>query len=48
VTVVASTHDPTVAEHAGRVIRMRDGQIQPDAHELPDESDPPTPEGKDA
>jgi putative ABC transport system ATP-binding protein len=27
VTVVASTHDPTVAEQASRVIRMRDGQI---------------------
>jgi putative ABC transport system ATP-binding protein len=29
VTVVASTHDPTVAEQASRVVRMRDGQIQP-------------------
>jgi putative ABC transport system ATP-binding protein len=27
VTVVASTHDPIVAEEASRVIRMRDGQI---------------------
>jgi putative ABC transport system ATP-binding protein len=27
VTVVASTHDPTVAEEASRVIRMKDGQI---------------------
>jgi putative ABC transport system ATP-binding protein len=27
VTVVASTHDPTVADEASRVIRMRDGQI---------------------
>jgi putative ABC transport system ATP-binding protein len=27
VTVVASTHDPTVAEEASRVVRMRDGQI---------------------
>jgi putative ABC transport system ATP-binding protein len=27
VTVVASTHDPTVAEEATRVVRMRDGQI---------------------
>jgi|SRR5258708_24467249 putative ABC transport system ATP-binding protein len=28
VTVVASTHDPSVAEHASRVVRMKDGQIQ--------------------
>ena len=28
VTVVASTHDPTVAEQASRVVRMKDGQIQ--------------------
>ncbi|WP_029372026.1 ABC transporter ATP-binding protein [Mycobacterium sp. UM_WWY] len=27
VTVVASTHDPTVADEASRVVRMRDGQI---------------------
>jgi putative ABC transport system ATP-binding protein len=29
VTVVASTHDPTVADEASRVIRMKDGQIVP-------------------
>jgi putative ABC transport system ATP-binding protein len=29
VTVVASTHDPTVAEEASRVVRMKDGQIVP-------------------
>ena len=28
VTVVASTHDPTVAEEASRVVRMKDGAIQ--------------------
>lgn len=28
VTVVAATHDPAVAEHASRVVRMKDGQIQ--------------------
>jgi putative ABC transport system ATP-binding protein len=27
VTVVASTHDPTVADEASRVIRMKDGEI---------------------
>ena len=27
VTVVASTHDPTVAEEASRVVRMKDGEI---------------------
>lgn len=27
VTVVASTHDPTVAEEASRVVRMKDGRI---------------------
>jgi putative ABC transport system ATP-binding protein len=27
VTVVASTHDPTVADEASRVVRMNDGQI---------------------
>lgn len=30
VTVVASTHDPTVAEEASRVVRMQDGQIVTD------------------
>jgi len=29
VTVVASTQDPTVAEEASRVVRMKDGQIVP-------------------
>ena len=29
VTVVASTHDPSVAAQASRVVRMKDGQIQP-------------------
>jgi putative ABC transport system ATP-binding protein len=28
VTVVASTHDPSVAEQASRVVRMKDGQFQ--------------------
>jgi len=28
VTVVASTHDPAVADQASRVARMKDGQIQ--------------------
>ena len=28
VTVVASTHDPTVAEEASRVVRMKDGAIE--------------------
>jgi len=28
VTVVASTHDPTVADEASRVVRMKDGEIQ--------------------
>src|SRR3954449_11925373 len=28
VTVVASTHDPTVAAEASRVVRMKDGEIQ--------------------
>jgi putative ABC transport system ATP-binding protein len=27
VTIVASTHDPTVADQASRVVRMKDGQI---------------------
>jgi putative ABC transport system ATP-binding protein len=27
VTVVASTHDPLVASHADRVLRMADGRI---------------------
>jgi putative ABC transport system ATP-binding protein len=30
-TVVLVTHDPTVADAAGRVIRMRDGRIEEDA-----------------
>jgi putative ABC transport system ATP-binding protein len=29
VTVVASTHDPTVADEASRVVRMKDGRIVP-------------------
>jgi len=28
VTVVASTHDPTVADEASRVVRMKDGEIR--------------------
>jgi putative ABC transport system ATP-binding protein len=35
VTVVASTHDPTVAEEATRIVQMRDGRILP-----PDRSTP--------
>lgn len=31
VTVVASTHDPTVAAEASRVVRMKDGRIVSDA-----------------
>ena len=31
VTVVASTHDPIVAEEASRVVRMKDGEILPAA-----------------
>jgi putative ABC transport system ATP-binding protein len=30
VTVVASTHDPTVADEASRVVRMKDGEITTD------------------
>jgi putative ABC transport system ATP-binding protein len=35
VTIVASTHDPTVAEQASRVIRMRDGQIVEQSSPVP-------------
>jgi putative ABC transport system ATP-binding protein len=40
VTVVASTHDPSVAEEATRVIRMQDGQIvhDPATHDTPAEA----------
>lgn len=43
VTVVASTHDPTVAERASRVVRMRDGEIvADDAQPVPPGSTAPT------
>ena len=29
-TIILVTHDPEVAEHARRVIRLRDGQVQDD------------------
>lgn len=35
VTVIASTHDPIVAERASRVVRLRDGQIITDSPETP-------------
>ena len=41
VTVVASTHDPTVAEQASRVVRMRDGQIVAEAGADPAPSEEP-------
>jgi putative ABC transport system ATP-binding protein len=31
VTIIAATHDPTVAEHADRVLRMSDGRASEDA-----------------
>ena len=30
-TIILVTHDPTVAAHAGRIIRMRDGLVQDDS-----------------
>jgi putative ABC transport system ATP-binding protein len=43
VTVVASTHDPTVAEEASRVVRMKDGQIVPSGATPPIQPGPPEP-----
>jgi putative ABC transport system ATP-binding protein len=34
-TIVLVTHNPQVAERAGRVLRMRDGRIEPPANHLP-------------
>jgi len=43
ITIIMVTHDPKVAGHAKRVIRMEDGVIQNDAP--PAESNPETPGG---
>ncbi len=39
VTVIASTHDPSVAERASRVVEMQDGRILTDTTVTPDTSD---------
>ena len=44
ITIIMVTHDPKVAGHANRVIRMDDGVIQNDAAPA-DEPNPKTPEG---
>jgi ABC-type lipoprotein export system ATPase subunit len=41
-TVVLVTHDSEVAEHADRIIEMRDGAIVPDTTSLSSEVPPPT------
>ncbi|NGO39186.1 ABC transporter ATP-binding protein [Limisphaera ngatamarikiensis] len=34
-TLILVTHDPTVAERAGRILRMRDGQVESDEQRRP-------------
>jgi putative ABC transport system ATP-binding protein len=34
-TLILVTHEPDIAEHAGRVIEMRDGQIRSDVRHTP-------------
>ena len=41
ITVILVTHDPTIASHARRIIRIRDGVIEGDAAAVP----PPLPTG---
>jgi ABC-type lipoprotein export system ATPase subunit len=43
ITIIMVTHDPKVAGHANRVIRMQDGVILDDAP--PAGANPKTPEG---
>ena len=44
ITVVLVTHEPDIAEHASRVIVMRDGRVRSDARQAPRRAVPPPPE----
>ncbi len=48
VTVVLVTHEPDIAEHASRVIVMRDGTIRSDARQTARRAEPPPPEEDEA
>ncbi len=48
ITVVLVTHEPDIAEHASRVIVMRDGKIRTDERRTPRPAAPPPPEDEDA
>jgi putative ABC transport system ATP-binding protein len=40
ITVVLVTHEPDVAEHAARVITMRDGRVRSDVRQAPRRAEP--------
>jgi putative ABC transport system ATP-binding protein len=44
ITVVLVTHESDIAEHAGRVIVMRDGRVRSDTRQAPRRAVPPPPE----
>jgi putative ABC transport system ATP-binding protein len=48
ITVVLVTHEPDIAEHASRVIVMRDGRIRSDERRTPRPAAPPPPEDEAA
>ncbi len=48
-TVIVVTHEPEIAEHARRIVRMRDGRIESDlVNPNPRTVQPPTPNGSES
>jgi putative ABC transport system ATP-binding protein len=47
ITVVLVTHEPDIAEHASRVIVMRDGRVRTDERRTARPAAPPPPEPDD-
>ena len=48
ITIVLVTHEPDLAQHVRRVIKMRDGKVQSDERKLPPVPPPPEPEKRAA